>query len=95
MKLLILISFIIFVGVVISQQIPSSMFVNKNEDYVYLRLENNQVLIGNRKMVSTRWENGSIDTRIVYEFLSLPFAEPPVGEKRFQNPIKLKKNIDK
>ena len=75
------------------QQIPISINLNLNRDNIYLRLENNQILIGNRKQLNYNYQNGSTETRLVYEFLSLPFAEPPVGDKRFKNAIRLNKTL--
>ncbi len=55
--------------------------------FVILRLENGYLLKGNRKKIDS--DNG--DSKIVYEFLGLPFAQAPINEKRFQFPLKLEK----
>jgi acetylcholinesterase len=77
----------------IQQGIPTSIDVNSNRDKIYLRLENNQILIGNRKQVNFNYQNGDTQTKIVYEFLSLPFAEPPVGTRRFKYAFKLRNTL--
>ena len=76
--------------IVSQHQIPISINISI-VDKIYLKLENNQILIGNRKLANFNFENGFKETRIVYEFLSLPFAEPPIGEKRFKNAFRLQR----
>jgi carboxylesterase type B len=47
---------------------------------IKIKLENGQLLIGNRKL---------IDDKIIYELFGVPFAKAPIGEKRFEFPHRL------
>lgn len=55
---------------------------------IKLRLQNNQLLIGNRKIVKLDETSGN-DTKIIYEFLGVPFAEKPIRARRFEFPQRL------
>ena len=88
--------FVIF-GIISGSEIKSKKVSKKNEErikkmeiktfIVIIRLENGQLLKGNRKII----ESSKGNSKIVYEFLGLPFAQAPVNEKRFQFPFKLDK----
>jgi carboxylesterase type B len=54
---------------------------------IQIRLRNGQILKGNRNLI-TETQNEQ-NQYIVYEFLSVPFAQAPLNEKRFQFPFKL------
>jgi carboxylesterase type B len=56
---------------------------------IFVKLETGQILIGNRKIATFYYPNEDEEERIIYEFLSLPFAEPPVGQLRFSKPVRL------
>lgn len=62
--------------------------VVRSREYVRIKLKNGQQLIGNRKVVSIQ-KKFSIQEKIVYEFLGIPFAQAPLDEKRFEFPHKL------
>ena len=47
---------------------------------IRIKLPNGQLLIGNRKIE---------ENKILYEFLGVPFAQAPIGEKRFEFPYNL------
>ena len=55
-------------------------FEFKSVTKIKVKLENGQLLIGNRKL---------INNKIVYEFFGVPFAKAPIGEKRFEFPHRL------
>ena len=55
---------------------------------VSVRLNTGHLLIGNRKLVTDTTLNHT-SPRVVYEFLGLPFAQPPLHTKRFQFPFEL------
>ena len=63
----------------------SGTSLNIKKSFIILRLEDGQLLKGNRKQIDS--DNGN--SKIVYEFLGLPFAQAPINENRFQFPIKL------
>jgi hypothetical protein len=71
----------------------ASVLVDTKAEKIYLRLENGQILFGNRKLLTHITAKKLLVKRIVYEFLSLPFAEPPIGERRFQPPTRLSKTL--
>ena len=56
---------------------------------ITIRLKSGQLLKGNRKLI-TELQNGQ-NQNVVYEFLSVPFAKPPLNELRFKFPAKLDK----
>jgi hypothetical protein len=56
---------------------------------ISIRLKNGQLLKGNRKLI-TELQNVQ-NQNVVYEFLSVPFAKPPLNELRFKFPAKLDK----
>lgn len=56
-------------------------FEIKSITKIKIKLENGQLLIGNRKTAD--------NNKIVYEFLGVPFAQIPIGEKRFEFPHRL------
>ena len=60
---------------------------------IKIRLQNQQILIGNRiEILELNAVNKKImHTNIVYEFLGVPFAKPPLNEKRFKFPFTLDK----
>jgi hypothetical protein len=70
-----------------------SILVETTVENIYLRLENGQILFGNRKLLTHITAKKLLVKRIVYEFLSLPFAEAPLGERRFQPPTRLSKTL--
>jgi len=53
---------------------------------INIRLKTGQLLIGNHKTIKKFKNNDIFETIYVYEFLGLPFAEPPLNEKRYQFP---------
>ena len=56
---------------------------------ISIRLKNGQLLKGNRKLI-TELQNEQ-NQNVVYEFLSVPFAKPPLNGLRFKFPVKLDK----
>jgi len=56
-----------------------------NVSIIVVKLENGQLLKGNRKVIS--WNDNN--QNIVYEFLGLPFAQSPINERRFRFPQNL------
>jgi len=78
-----------FVQAQVRVPVPELVYEDDAVKPVYLKLETGQVLIGNRKIINFEFENGNTDERIIYEFLGLPFAEPPVGQLRFKLPVRL------
>lgn len=71
-------------------QVADSISIEESPEKIKLRMPNNQILIGNRKTVIFKAKS-TRTKKIVYEFLGLPFAEPPLGEKRFMFPVGLSK----
>ncbi len=54
---------------------------------INIRLKSGQLLIGNHRTVKEFEKNDALfDIVYVYEFLGLPFAQPPLDEKRYQFP---------
>lgn len=68
--------------------LDDSVNVEISKEKIKLKLKNGQILIGNRKSINYL-SNYTIKTKLVYEFLGLPFAQAPLNEKRFQFPYKL------
>jgi hypothetical protein len=69
------------------QSIPKEISVQSITP-IYLRLESGHLLIGNRK-VFTPTPPTYAHTNIAYEFFGIPFAEPPLKEKRYKLPVRL------
>lgn len=56
-----------------------------------IRLKNGQIVRANKLLLTEYHNDRFFNEYIVYEFLSVPFAQAPLNEKRFQFPFKLDK----
>lgn len=65
--------------------IPKQIVIESTSK-IYLRLETGQLLIGNRKVFQA---TPVASVNVCYEFLGVPFAQPPLKELRFRYPSRL------
>jgi carboxylesterase type B len=74
-------------------KVADSIRIDESVEKIRLKLANGQVLVGNRKVVYFNFSKSkpSITKKIIYEFLGLPFAKAPTGDKRFRFPERLDK----